>query len=239
MNGLTIPDEKIGYEEAERKMTEISKRMQEVGHKHPEYFTLEQQMEKYQSALLASDEYQQVIRRREKEWEDKIAPENQKALIKLRRHMPVNIRNVSEAELSSKLTPNGKTLPVAIVKKLKRTNVLQLIRLSPEYIENVHFANLEGMSLSGLTLTENRALYEHIRVLGPKWERARKDKSIERKFMWYQAVRNKLKQALAQSNVKEVISYEDDYGFPSGAVYEVLEVAKEDIEKYQRRDDEW
>ncbi|GKY92519.1 hypothetical protein MPSEU_000222200 [Mayamaea pseudoterrestris] len=233
-NGLTIPDEKIGFEEAERKMTEISKRMQEVGHKHPEYFTLEQQMEKYQSALLASDEYQKTMKRREQDWEDCVAPENQKALVKLRRHMPVNIRNVSEAELSSTPTPNGKLLPATIVKKLKRTNVLQLIRLSPEYIENVHFANLEGMSLSGLTLTENRALYEHVRVLGPKWERGRKDKSIERKFMWYQLVRNKLRQAIdQQSSTKEVISYEGDYGFPTGAVYEVLEVAKEDMDKYR------
>jgi hypothetical protein len=239
-HGLTIPDETIGYKEAESKMAEISKRMQEIDHKHPEYFTLEQQMEKYQSALLASDEYRQEMQRREREWDESVAPDNRKAIIQLRRHMPVDIRNISEAALASRPTPNGKVLPADIAKKLKRTNVLQLIRLSPQYIEQVHFANLEGMSLSGLTLAENRALYEHLRVLGPKWEKARKDKGTERKYMWYQGVRNKLKQALNSSTVgREPIIYDGDYGFPTDAVYEVLEVAKEDMEKYQRRDDEW
>ena len=238
--GLSIPDEKISYHEAKEKMAEITKRMQEIGHRDPEYFTLEQQMEKYHSALMASDEHKRDMEQQEEQWEKDVAAGNLQALKQLRRHMPVHIRSLSEAELTSNPTPNGKTLPMVMAKKFKRTAALQLIRRSPQDIEKLHFANLEGMSLSGLTLTENRALYEHIRSVGPKWEKGRADKSIERKYMWYLVVRNKVKSGLLQqqknnssqrsSSSTSVMDYCGDYGYPDGPVYEQVEVTKEDLE---------
>jgi hypothetical protein len=255
--GLTIPDETISYEEAEANIAEISKKMQEVGFKHRDYFSLEQQMEKYQSALMSSDEYRRKLLQNETNWDMKNASENAKSLIKLRRHMPVDIRNITESVLVSTPTPNGKELPAAIVKKFKRTNALQLIRLEPKYIEQMHFANLEGMSLSNITLTENRAIYEHIKPIGARWQKGKADKSIERKYMWFMAVRNKLKQSTetwerhvadfgcssghacplrsaCPVQIEANNAYDGDYGFPSDAQYEKMEVAKEDMEKYTR-----
>jgi hypothetical protein len=251
---LSIPDEKISYDEAKEKMAEISQRMQQVSFKDPEYFTLEQEMEKYQSALMASDEHRQAIQRDEQQWEMDNAKGNLAALKKIRRHMPVQIRNMSEADLTTKPTPNGRKLPVAMAKKFKRTAALQLIRRDPNDIEKMHFANLEGMSLSGLTLTESCALYEHIRSLGTAWEKAKSDKSIERKYMWYMAVRNKVKIGLEkyQKHVADygdadrhrcnfsssqcpvqsdaAMDYSGDYGYPEDAFYESVEVVREDLE---------
>ena len=250
-SGLVLPDEKISYQDAERKIADISKKMSEIGFKHPEYFTLEQEMQKYTSALMASDEYRAEMERRQKQWEKTILPDNQKALLQLRRHMPINVRVLSEAELAAMSTPNGKKLPQEMVKKFKRSNVLQLIRMNPSDVEKLHFANLEAMSLSNLTLTEVRAVYEHIRLVGPKWERGKADKQIERKYMWFVLVKNKLKQTLEkwEKHVKEAgppenhrctqsihmcpvkaeaaISYEGDYGFTEEAAYEAIEVTKE------------
>ena len=44
-----------------------------------EYFTLEQDMEKYNTAMTASDEYIQEQKRAEQQWEDGCLAENQKA----------------------------------------------------------------------------------------------------------------------------------------------------------------
>ena len=135
-----------------------------------EYFKLEQGMEKYNSALMLTDEYQQEQDRIEKKWEDDNAPGNLEALKKLRRHMPVEVRNMSEAMLTNEPTPNGKYIPKATAKKFKRTNVLQLIRRHPDDIVRMHPSTLDNMRVTGLTLTERRALYEHLRPAGPQWK---------------------------------------------------------------------
>ena len=47
------------------------------------------------------------------------------SLKNIRRHMPVNIKRLSEEQLTYDETPNGKYLPKKIAKRFKRINVLQ------------------------------------------------------------------------------------------------------------------
>merc|ERR1712238_429561 len=111
-------------------------------------------MEKYNSALLITDEYLAEQDRIEKKWESDNAAGNLEALKKVRRHMPVEVRNMSEAQLTNEPTPNGKYLPKSTAKKLKRTNVLQISRRHPDDIVPMHPSTLENMRVTGLTLTE-------------------------------------------------------------------------------------
>jgi hypothetical protein len=207
--GVAIADD-IPYEEAKEKVEEIAKRMNEIGGsdvQHPdkeeqtrlreEYFKLEQEMERYNTALMLTDEYQAEQDRIEKKWEEDNSGPNMEALRQMRRHMPVNIRNLSEAALTSTPSPNGKFMPKAMAKKFKRTNVLMLIRINPEDIERMHPSTLENMRVTGLTLTERRALYEHLRPVGPKWNKNKAEKMTERKWTWYQMMKNNFKESLA------------------------------------------
>ena len=62
-----------------------------------EYFKLvEQDMEKFNTALTLTDEWIEEQEEMEQKWEDNNAPENEEALKKLRRHMPVNVKSLSE-----------------------------------------------------------------------------------------------------------------------------------------------
>ncbi|GKY95468.1 hypothetical protein MPSEU_000508400 [Mayamaea pseudoterrestris] len=207
--GIQIAED-IDYSEALAKVGTIAKRMNEIGGSdvvredkeeqnklREEYFKLEQEMERYNTALMISEEYQAEQDRKEKEWEAENAPKNLEALKMIRRHMPVNIRSMSEAELTGNPSPNGKFLPAAIAKKFKRTNVLQILRLNPDDIERMHPSTLENMRVTGLTLTERRALYSHLRVLGPRWEKNKAEKMSERKWTWYQMMKNNFKENLA------------------------------------------
>jgi hypothetical protein len=162
-----------------------------------EYFKLEQGMEKYSNALMLTDEYIAEQKRKEKEWEETNAPGNLEALRKVRRHMPVEVRNMSEFQLANDPSPNGKYLPASIAKKFKRTNVLQIIRRDPDDLVRMHPSTLENMRVTGLTLTERRAVYEHVRKCGPIWESGKAEKMTERKWTWYNMMRSNFKENLA------------------------------------------
>ena len=208
-SGIAIADD-IPYEEAKEKVEEIAKRMNEIGGSdvtHPdkevqtkmreEYFKLEQEMERYNSALMLTEEYQAEQDRIEKKWEEDNMQANIEALKQMRRHMPVNIRNLSEAALTNNPSPNGKFLPKLTAKKFKRTNVLMLIRISPDDIERMHPSTLDTLRVTGLTLTERRALYAHLAPCGPKWNKNKAEKMTERKWTWYNMMKNNFKEALA------------------------------------------
>lgn len=265
--GVAIAED-IDYGEAKVKVEQIAKRMGEIGGSdvvHPdkeeqnrlreEYFKLEQEMERYNTALMLTDEYQKEQDRLEQKWEDDNAADNLEALKKIRRHMPVKIRHMSEAELTNTPSPNGKFLPKAIAKKFKRTNVLQAIRLNPDDLERMHPSTLENMRVTGLTLTERRALYCHLKPLGPKWEKNKAEKMTERKWTWYQMMKSNFKENLApyqrhvaqygppsnhvgcpllgkQCPIKadKLIDYDNDYGWPDGDEYEVSDVKKADVD---------
>lgn len=224
--GVAIAED-IDYDICVKKVGEIGKRMGEIGGSdvtHPdkeeqnrlreEYFKLEQEMEKYNSALLLTDEYVAEQLRLEKKWEDDNAPGNLAALKMLRRHMPIEVRNMSEAQLTTDVTPNGKYLPKETAKKFKRTNVLQLIRRAPDDIVRMHPSTLENMRVTGLTLTERRALYEHLKDVGPQWKAMKAEKMTERKWTWYNMMKNNFKENLASWQ-----RHVDQYGPPGAHPY--------------------
>ena len=224
--GVAIAED-IDYDICMKKVEEIGKRMNEIGGSdvtHPdkaeqnrlreEYFKLEQEMEKYNNALLLTDEYLAEQDRLEKKWEVDNAPGNLEALKKLRRHMPVEVRNMSEAQLTSEPSPNGKYLPKPVAKKFKRTNVLQLIRRDPDDIVRMHPSTLENMRVTGLTLTERRAIYEHVRSCGPQWKAMKAEKMTERKWTWYNMMKGNFKENLASWQ-----RHVDQYGPPGAHPY--------------------
>jgi hypothetical protein len=108
---------------------------------------------------------------------------NEGAIKKLRRHMPAKVRNLSEVALCTQPTPNGNVLPKAIARKVKPTNVLQLLRINLEDIGLMHPSTLENVRVTGLTLTERRALYHHLRCVGPKWTAQKVDRMTEQKWI--------------------------------------------------------
>jgi hypothetical protein len=269
--------EDIPYEEALQQIERIAKRMRAIGgsdvtHEdkeiqkqlREEYYKLEQEMDRYNNALTMTDEYMKEQEAREKKWEDDNEAANLDALIKLRRHMPVNVRHLSEAVLTEEPTPNGKFLPKPMAKKFKRTNVLQLLRLNPEDIFRMHPSTLENLRVVGLTLTERRALYLHLKDVGPKWKAMQADKITNRKWVWYQMMKLNFTENLEQYErhcreygppgnhpyvtrenphvgcpligkqcplkADKIISYDGDYGFPPEAEYEVVGVAKADVD---------
>jgi hypothetical protein len=228
--GVAIAED-IEYGEAKNKVEEIAKRMNEIGGSdvqvadkeeqnrlREEYFKLEQDMERYNTALMVSEEYQAEQERLEREWEESNLTANLEALKKVRRHMPVMIRNMSEAELTNTPTPNGKFLPNAIAKKFKRTNILQCLRLNPDDIERMHPATVEGFRVTGLTLTERRALYLHLKPIGPKWEKNKAEKMTERKWTWFKMMKNNFKENLAPYQ-----RHVDQYGPPGSHPYATRE----------------
>lgn len=229
-SGIAIAED-IEYMEAKNKVTEIAKRMNEIGGSdvtvgdkteqaklREEYFKLEQQMERYNTALMLTEEFQAEQDRLERKWEQENEAANVDALRKLRRHMPVNIRHLSEAELTTTPSPNGKFLPKPIAKKFKRTNILQCLRLNPDDLERMHPSTLENMRVTGLTLTERRSLYVHFKTLGPKWEKNKAEKMSERKWIWYQMMKNNFKENLAPYQ-----RHVDQYGPPENHPYATRE----------------
>uniref|UniRef100_A0A7S1VR72 Uncharacterized protein n=1 Tax=Grammatophora oceanica TaxID=210454 RepID=A0A7S1VR72_9STRA len=153
----------------------------------------------------------------ENEWESSIEGDNNVALRQVRRHMPVNIRSLTENQSVLQPSPTGKTLPKRFAKKFKQANVLQLIRMSPDDITKLHPASLENLRVQGLTLTERRALHAHLKVVGPVWKelnQREKDPLSERKYNWFVMMKQQFKEHL-DSYTKHV----EEYGPPGNHPY--------------------
>ena len=219
-NGISVSED-IPYEVAKEKVEEVAAKMRALAEgglqdfaAEKEYFKLEEEMVKYSTALMLTDEYAEEQLALQQKWEDEIESDNVRALHQLRRHMPVNVRAMTEEELTTKPTPNGKKLPKDIVKKFKRTNVLQLLRVDPDDLEKMHPSLIEGVRTTGLILTERRALHEHLKDVGKKWQQMAADKNVERKWMWHQSLTSKFKEMLNayEKHVKE-------YGPPGNHPY--------------------
>jgi hypothetical protein len=290
MSGITVAEDGISYKEAKEKIAILTQDIKavaiqmgetadkkEMARLESEYGKVAGELEKYHNAMMLTKEWAQEQLAQERQWEESIRPANIEALQKIRRHMPVKIRDMSEEELTTLPTPNGKILPVAIARKFKRTNILLLLRMKPSAIEPMHPSSIEGLRSTGLTLTERRALYEHLKDLGPKWKTMQSDKMAERKWMWHASLKGKFKETLDkyQTHVDQygppgnhpyakrndptggcpllgnqcpvkadsLVDYDDvDYGFPSGAEYDVAEVQKsnlltvEDLQARQKED---
>jgi hypothetical protein len=252
--GVVIAED-IPYDVAKEKVSAIAGRMAEIGGSdvadiklREEYFRLEQEMEKYTTALQLTDEWTEEQAEMDRRWEESIAAANEDAARKLRRHMPVNVRNISEVALSSQPTPNGKYLPISIAKKFKRTNVLQLMRMDPEDIIPMHPSTLENLRVTGLTLTERRALYVHLMTVGPRWKAMQSDKMTERKWNWFVMMKSNFKENvdLWRRHIEQYgppeshdcpfignqctvradmqFNYYGDYGFPVEPIYYRTEI---------------
>jgi hypothetical protein len=206
-NGIALPKEDIPYAVAKARAAEITEEIKVVASKmrettdlkesmalEKEYAQLSDDLEKYNNALMLTKEWAQELLETERKWEERVRPANQEALRKIRRHMPVNIKDLSEQDMMQGFTPNGKQLPQKIVRKFMRTNILQLVRMPPSMIEPMHPSSLESMRSTGLTLTERRALHEHLKDLGARWKASSSDKMAERKWMWHESLRGKFKE---------------------------------------------
>ena len=100
-------------------------------------FRLDRAFAHFSSALVETDEFKAEQARKGKKWEVSHAEGNLEALMKLRRHMPLNILQMSEADLLQLEAPNSKVFPKALVRKFKRTSVLELIRVTPAVIADM------------------------------------------------------------------------------------------------------
>jgi hypothetical protein len=218
--GVVIAED-IPYDVAKQQVERIAIRMGQIGgsdvadaNLREEYFKLEQDMEKYSAALQVTDEWAAEQEEMERQWEASVTPDNEEAIKKLRRHMPVEVRNMSEAALCTQPTPNGKFLPKNVAKKFKRTNVLQALRINPEDMIPMHPSTLENMRVTGLTLTERRALYQHLKSIGPRWKAQQADKMTERKWTWFNMMKSNFKE-----NVDSWQRHVDQYGPPGNHPY--------------------
>ncbi|KAG3234120.1 hypothetical protein PI124_g20826 [Phytophthora idaei] len=216
----------IPYEEAMAKVQEISKRMQEIGsadvtHPDPaiqkqlreEYYRLEQDMEKYNTALMLTDEYAAEEARKEREWEEENYEENIKALKAIRRMMPVDVKKMSEADLQTMKSPTGKTLSRDIARKYKRTNVLELIRTDPADIAKNHPSLLDNLRVTGLTVTERRALHMHLRDVAETWKAQQGEEMTKKKYEWFKTLKETFKTVVNSYN-KHVKQYGPEDNHP-------------------------
>eukprot|EP00980_Cylindrotheca_fusiformis_P000517 scaffold129_cov79-Cylindrotheca_fusiformis.AAC.1 len=226
--GITIAED-IPYAEAKMQVSKIALEMQAIGHSQAthvdpkiqaklrqDYFVLEQKMEKYMRALELTDEYLQEQERMENAFDDDNMEENQKALRQVWKHMPVNIRQRSVEEWLETKTPTGQYIPKPFLLKFSRTNILTLLRMDPDFIQRAHPSNLEQRRVTGLTLTERRALQAFLYPIATKKWRNAKDALTKRKWNWYCILRQTLKDHLLsyQHHVSqhECTSFENNNG---------------------------
>lgn len=259
--GISIAQD-IPYAEAKAQVSIIAEQMQAIGHSqatHPdpkvqakmrqEYFVLEQNMEKYMRALELTDEYLQEQQRLENAFDNDNLEENERALAQIWNHMPINIRQKSVDEWLETRSPSGKYIPKPFLLKFSRTNILTLLRMNPDFIQRAHPCNLEQRRVTGLTLTERRALQAFLYPIASKWRNA-KDSLTKRKWNWYCILRQTLKDHLLsyQRHASEhglspdgscscggikcpvkadqkLDYFQDDYGYPSSTSYPEYETA--------------
>ncbi|RHY95418.1 hypothetical protein DYB31_000795 [Aphanomyces astaci] len=210
--GIVVAED-IPYEEAKKKVEEISRRMGEIGSAdvtHPdvtvqkalreEYFKLEQDMEKYNGALMLTDEYAAEQDRKEREWEEENREANEKAIRAIRRMMPVDVKSMSEAQLQAIETSTGQKLTREVALKFKRTNVLEILRSNPMDLQKNHPSLLDGLRVTGLTVTERRALYVHLRDVAETWKAQQKEEMAGRKYAWFKSLKDTFKTAVGAYN---------------------------------------
>jgi hypothetical protein len=135
-------------------------------------------------------------------WDETNATDNQTALVMIKRHMHVEVRNMTEKELITEPTPNGRFLPRILAKRFKQWNILQLLRRHPDDIDHLPARTLESLRSNGLTITERRALQAHLSTISSKWQLNTAFSSTKtnleaiRKWLWYCNLRNRLKEEL-------------------------------------------
>lgn len=202
--------EVIPYEVAKAKVSEISKRLQEIGSSEvvledkqaqtaarKEYYILEQAMEKYNTALMMTDEYIEEEKRKELLWEQTHCEANERAVRLLRSAIPIEIAQLSEKDLRTLKTPSGVAFPAELARRVKRTNILQLIRVDPATIAKMHPSVIEGYRANGLSLLERRALHHVLQQPSQQWKKQQKEEMSQKKYVWYLKLKATLTAAVA------------------------------------------
>ena len=208
--GLCIAED-IPYQVAKNRVQEIAQQMQTLEYTSCEYYVLEQEMEKYVTALELTDEYLQEQADQEQEWEDVNYQLNQQALQQVLSHMPVDIRCKPLQDLLDTPAPCGKPVPKPFLLKFQRTNILGMLRMNPTFLEKAHVRYLESFRYQGLTLTERRALHAFLLPISQKWQKQ------PAKLEWFQMLRQNFKEHLlraggADNNLDYTLFH---YGYPN------------------------
>jgi hypothetical protein len=102
--------------------------------------------------------------------------------------------------------PSGEPFPKELAKRLKRTNILQLIQIDPLDITKIdplditkmHPSVIESYRTAGLALIERRALHEVLRIPFKVWEKQQKEELNKKKFMWYKKLQEILHSSARQ-----------------------------------------
>lgn len=162
-----------------------------------EFMGLDGELKEQTAAFMLNELYREERARIDKTFELENREKNVDALRKIRRYMPVNVRTMSEETLKRTRTPNGSLLPDSVVRKFKRTTVLQLLRIDPHDIERFHPSVLEDLRLLDLTLIERRALHCHLGPLKDSWEGMMPGRFTERRLSWLMMMRNNFVEDLA------------------------------------------
>ncbi|EQC40024.1 hypothetical protein SDRG_02683 [Saprolegnia diclina VS20] len=255
--GINVAED-IPYDEAKEKVAEISARLQEIGSSEivcddkqlqaalrKEYFRLEQDMERYNTALMMTDEYMEAERQKELQWELQHCATNEAALRQLRCCMPVNLSVLTEKDLSACIGPD-------LAKKLKRTNVLQLLRVDPKTITRMHPSVIEAYRLTGLSVLERRALHVVLATPAAEWKKqATSDELSARKLAWFKKLHDALVDGIGQLELHKTSTHDcgrrqqcpavvelkaealytrptSSVPYPADAVYFVQDVVKSD-----------
>ena len=146
-----------------------------------EYFTLERDMEKYNTALVLTDEYIQEQQALEDRWHAGHEGENHQALCRLRQILPVNLAILTEQDLITR-----HDFSTTLARKLKqRTNVLELLRVHPAEIQRMHPSILESYRVTNLSILERRAIHAVLYpIMNRVWKPQRQESLASRKYDW-------------------------------------------------------
>jgi hypothetical protein len=123
------------------------------------------------------------------------------------------VKKMSEADLQTKKSPAGKVLPRDVARKWKRTNVLELLRMNPADIAKNHPSLLENLRVTGLTVTERRALHMHLREIAETWKAQQGEEMTKKKYEWFKSLRETFKTVVNSYN-KHVKQYGPEDNHP-------------------------
>ncbi len=231
--------EVIDYAIAKKKVDDIAKRMQAIGGSEVvledkakevalrrEYFSLEQDMEKYTAAMMLTDEYIEEQRKIEQKWLDDNEPKFVDSVKRVRRMMPVEVKIMSEAMLIKAGVPQD------YARKFKRSNILEVVRMHPDQLLKMHPSLLEGLRQTGLTMVERRAIHYSLRKVASIWEKGQGEELVARKYNWFKALKDTVKQlsSCGEMAAEKKFPYDQNLGFPEGDEYYYVKIQKADAE---------
>ncbi|OQR83202.1 hypothetical protein ACHHYP_14975 [Achlya hypogyna] len=211
----------ISYADAKARVIGICARLEAIGGPNSvdkdlreEYYVLEIELERYMAAMMLTDEYAAEEAARNAAWEDANAAANARALRAVRRMLPLDVACMSAKDLRDMDTPSGLRMPRDVASKLAGATILHLLRAPPEFIAAADPNVLERLRITGLTLTERRALHRHLRHAVALWTACPDDDLNRRRLHVADALTQRLKEMVAAYD-----SHVAQYGPPDNHPY--------------------